>query len=70
MAYKITITEDADRQFRSLTARQQRILETAILSRLKDKPTIETNAIKLLRPNPLAQFELRAGASAGKSAIN
>jgi mRNA-degrading endonuclease RelE of RelBE toxin-antitoxin system len=61
MPFNITITEDADRQFRSLPVREQRILEAAILSRLQDQPTTPTRAIKRLRPNPLAQFELRAG---------
>ena len=61
MAFKITITEDADRQLRSLPVREQRILEAAILSRLGRQPTTPTKAIKLLRPNPLAEFELRAG---------
>ncbi len=61
MPFKITITEDADRQFHSLPVREQRILEAAILSRLQDQPTTPTKAIKRLRPNPLAEFELRAG---------
>ncbi len=61
MSFKITITEDADRQFRSLSARDQRILEAAILSRLEHQPTTPTKAIKRLRPNPLVEFELRAG---------
>lgn len=61
MPFKITITEDADRQFRSLPAREQRILEAAIQSRLLQQPTTPTKAIKRLRPNPLAEFELRAG---------
>src|SRR5215470_14327914 len=61
MPFKITITEDADRQFWSLPAREQRILEAAILSRLEHQPTTPTKAIKRLRPNPLAEFELRAG---------
>ena len=61
MPFKITITEDADRQFRSLPAREQRILEAAILSRLEHQPTTPTKAVKRLRPNPLAEFELRAG---------
>lgn len=65
MPFKITITEDADRQFRSLPVRDQRILEAAILSRLEHQPTTPTNAIKPLRPNPLAEFELRAGRLAG-----
>ena len=61
MPFKITITEDADRQFRSLPAREQRTLEAAIQSRLEHQPTTPTKAIKRLRPNPLAEFELRAG---------
>lgn len=61
MPFKITITEDADRQFHALLVREQRILEAAILSRLQQQPTTPTKAIKRLRPNPLAEFELRAG---------
>ena len=61
MPFNISITEDADRQFRALPVRDQRILEAAILSRLRHQPTIPTKAIKRLRPNPLAEFELRAG---------
>lgn len=41
--------------------REQRILEAAIQSRLENEPTKPTKAIKRLRPNPLAEFELRAG---------
>ncbi len=36
-------------------------LEAAILARLRDRPTTLAKAIKRLRPNPLAEFELRAG---------
>lgn len=61
MSIQITITEEADRQLRSLPAREQRILEAAIQSRLEHEPTRPTKAIKRLRPNPLAEFELRAG---------
>lgn len=61
MPFKITITEDADRQFRALPVRDQRTLEAAIVSRLEHQPTTPTKAIKRLRPNPLAEFELRAG---------
>lgn len=61
MSFKITITEDADRQFRSLAVREQQILEAAIWSRLEHQPTTSTKAIKRLLPNPLAEFELRAG---------
>src|SRR5580658_1550488 len=61
MPFKITITEEADRQFRDLSVREQRTLEAAILARLQHQPTGPTKAIKRLRPNPLAEFELRAG---------
>jgi mRNA-degrading endonuclease RelE of RelBE toxin-antitoxin system len=61
MPFKITITEDADRQLRALPVRDQRILEASILSRLQDQPAAPTKAIKRLRPNPLAELELRAG---------
>jgi len=61
MPFRITITENADRQLRSLTTREQRILVAAILSRLEHQAATPARAIKRLRPNPLAQFELRAG---------
>jgi mRNA-degrading endonuclease RelE of RelBE toxin-antitoxin system len=61
MAFRITITEDAERQFRSLPAREQRILEAAIQSRLEHEPTKPTKAIKRLRPSLFADFELRVG---------
>ena len=61
MPFKISITEDADRQLRSLPVREQRVLEAAILSRLEHQPTTLTKAIERLRPTPFAEFELRAG---------
>ena len=61
MPFKITITQDADRQFRALPVRDQRILEAAILSRFQHLPTTATKAVKRLRANPFAEFELRAG---------
>ncbi len=61
MPFKVSITADADKQLRWLTIREQRILEAAIASRLEHQPTTPTKAIKSLRPNPLAEFELRAG---------
>jgi hypothetical protein len=39
MAFRISITTDADRQFRALPARDRRILSTAIASRLRYAPT-------------------------------
>jgi len=59
--FHVTITEAAERQLRSLSAREQRILEAAVQSRLPHQPAIPTKAIKRLRANPFAEFELRAG---------
>src|SRR5712692_162081 len=61
MPHKISITEDGERQLRALPAREQRIVEAAIRSRLEHQPTTPTKAIKRLRPNLFADFELRAG---------
>lgn len=59
MAFTITITEDAEEQLRALPAHDRRTLQAAILSRLQHQPTTPTRAIKRLRPNPFAEFELR-----------
>jgi mRNA-degrading endonuclease RelE of RelBE toxin-antitoxin system len=59
MAFTITITDEAERQLRWLSVREQRMLEDALPARLTISPTTPTRAIKRLRPNPLAQFELR-----------
>ena len=59
MPFQITITADAESQMQALPVRDQRILRAAILTRLADQPTTPTRAIKRLRPNPLAEFELR-----------
>ena len=61
MAFTIMIAEDAERQFRALPAREQRIWAAAIQSRLPHQPIVPTTAIKRLRPNPLAAFELQVG---------
>lgn len=61
MAFHITITADAESQWRALPARQQRLLEAAIQTRLIHQPTALSRAVKKLRPNPLAEYELRAG---------
>ena len=61
MAYRITITEEAVSHLRALPARQQRILEAAILARLRDQPTTLSKSVKMLRHNPLVEFEIRVG---------
>lgn len=61
MAFHISITADAISQWRALSARQRRLLETAIQIRLLHQPTTPTKAVKRLRSNPFAEFELRVG---------
>jgi mRNA interferase RelE/StbE len=61
MAFRISITADAGTQLRALPVRDQRILSAAILTRLQNQPTTPTRAIKRLRANLLAEFELRVG---------
>lgn len=61
MAFQITITADAESQLRVLPVREQRLLEAAIQARLAYQPTVPTKAIKRLRPNPFADYELRVG---------
>jgi mRNA-degrading endonuclease RelE of RelBE toxin-antitoxin system len=62
MPFDISITEDAERQLQSFTARERRMVEDAVWARLSQAPMKPTRAIKQLRPNPFAQFELRVGA--------
>jgi mRNA-degrading endonuclease RelE of RelBE toxin-antitoxin system len=59
MAWRIVITDEADAQLRALPVRDQRIVEAAVAARLREQPTIPTKAIRRLRSNPLAEFELR-----------
>ena len=61
MGYRITISWEAEDQLKALPVREQRILEAVALARLRDHPAQPTRAIKRLRPNPLAEFELRVG---------
>jgi mRNA-degrading endonuclease RelE of RelBE toxin-antitoxin system len=61
MPFRITITEDAEQQLLMLSAREQRILQAAIASRLLHQPTALSLAIRRLRPNPIAEYELRVG---------
>jgi mRNA-degrading endonuclease RelE of RelBE toxin-antitoxin system len=61
MAFLITLTREADAQLQALSTREQRLLKAAILARLRDQPTTPSRAIKRLRPNPLAEYELRVG---------
>ena len=61
MAFQITITTEAENQLRALPAREQRIVEAGILTHLPHQPTTVSRAVKRLRPNPFAAYELRLG---------
>ena len=61
MSFRITMTSEAAVQMDALPARERRALESAVIARLRDQPTRPTRAIKRLRPNPVAEYELRAG---------
>ena len=61
MVYRVSITQEAESQLRDLGVRDQRLVEAAVMTRLRGQPTTPTKAIKRLRPNPFAEFELRVG---------
>jgi mRNA interferase RelE/StbE len=61
MPYRITITRQAKAQFLDLSAREQRIVGDGIAVRLLEEPTTPSRAVKPLRPNLLAGYELRLG---------
>ena len=61
MPHRIIITHEAKTQLKELSAREQRIIDDGIAARLVDRPTRPSRAIKKLRPNPLAGYELRLG---------
>ncbi len=61
MAYRVTITVAAKAQLLDPPAREQRIISDGVAARLCDQPASPSRAIKLLRPDPLADYELRLG---------
>jgi mRNA-degrading endonuclease RelE of RelBE toxin-antitoxin system len=61
MPFEIRIDPEAEAQIRALPARERRALVDTILAKLVDQPTTPTKAVKRLRPNPIAKFELRVG---------
>ena len=61
MAYRIEYSPDAEDHLRTLTAREQTIVLDAVDRQLVYQPITETRNRKLMRPNPLATWELRIG---------
>lgn len=61
MAYVIEFSEDAERHLANLSARDRGTVLDAIETNLSHEPTTPTKHRKLLRPNPVASWELRVG---------
>ena len=61
MSYRVTITREAKASLLDLPVREQRIVGDGITARLLEQPTHPSRAVKALRPNPLADYELRLG---------
>jgi mRNA interferase RelE/StbE len=61
MLYRVTITRVAKAQLLRFEARERRLICDGIAARLQDQPTIASKAVKALRPNPFASYELRLG---------
>ncbi len=62
MAYEIEFANTAISHLAGLTARERSTAIDAIEKQLSHAPLAETRNRKLLRPNPIAAWELRVGA--------
>jgi mRNA-degrading endonuclease RelE of RelBE toxin-antitoxin system len=61
VAYRIVYSPECQDHLHALTARDRVILLDAVDQHLTQQPTVERRHRKLLRPNPLAPWELRVG---------
>ena len=61
MPYEIEFADTAINHLASLTARERSVAIDAIERQLSYEPLAETRNRKLLRPNPIAAWELRVG---------
>ncbi|NEP63106.1 MAG: hypothetical protein F6K31_40405 [Symploca sp. SIO2G7] len=61
MPYRIEYSPESEEHLRYLTTRQQVIVIDGVDEQLMYQPTVETRNRKLMRPNPLAPWELRIG---------
>ena len=62
MSYEIEFADAAVDHLAALTARERSAAIDAIEKHLSHEPLVETRNRKLLRPNPIASWELRVGA--------
>ncbi|MDZ8108121.1 MAG: type II toxin-antitoxin system RelE/ParE family toxin [Nostoc sp. DedQUE12a] len=61
MAYEIEFAESVKAQLKTLSPRERAIAIASIEEQLVYEPLVETRNRKLMRPNPLASWELRIG---------
>jgi mRNA-degrading endonuclease RelE of RelBE toxin-antitoxin system len=61
LPFRIDYSPEVKDHLRSLTARQRSTVFGAIKTQLVDQPTVVTRNRKPMRPNPLAEWELRLG---------
>ena len=58
MEFKIVRTDEAERTLKYFSARERRIIAKGIADRLVSEPTKLTRALKKLRANPFADYQL------------
>jgi mRNA-degrading endonuclease RelE of RelBE toxin-antitoxin system len=61
LSYRIALSRNSLSHFQDFTAREQRIIRTAMTEQLSYEPTVSTRNRKQMRPNSLAVWELRIG---------
>jgi mRNA-degrading endonuclease RelE of RelBE toxin-antitoxin system len=61
MAYRIIFAQSVRAQLEALPVRQRHNVLEAIEQQLTHEPLLETRNRKVLRPNPVAPWELRVG---------
>jgi mRNA-degrading endonuclease RelE of RelBE toxin-antitoxin system len=61
MLYEIEFAESVKAQLKNLSARERNLIFDAIEEQLVSEPLTPARNRKLLRPNPLAPWELRLG---------
>ena len=59
MPYRIEYSPECEDLLRAMTARDRAIVLDAVDRQLAHQPTVETRNRKLMRPNPVALWELR-----------
>ena len=61
MTYRIEYSPEAEDHLRKFPVWQRKIVLDRVDEQLQYQPTVQTKNRKLMRPNPLAPYELRLG---------